>query len=198
MATGQAECLMPMIDDVMSAAGMSVRDLDRIAIANGPGTFTGARICVAAARALALVSDVPVVTISSLVLMARHPSIPGDSGRGLAIATDARRGEVYIQHVDRHTLEPLSPPALHSASDAAMVLGRNPIVVAGSGAKALADAARAQGIDATAILPDLVPDALDMLYCAASWQPISPVKPLYLRAPDAKPPTPSRFAGASA
>ncbi len=198
MALGQAERLLPMIDEVMSEAKLSFKDLDKIAITTGPGTFTGARICVSAARALALVSGTPIVTISSLALMARNPAIPGDSKRGLAIATDARRGEVYVQHIDRHTLEPLSPPAVYAVLDPAAALGHRPIVVAGSGAQALADEANAQGIDASAILPDLLPDALDMLFCAASWQSVSTVAPLYLRAPDAKPPSASPFAGAQA
>ena len=198
MALGQAERLLPMIDEVMSEAKLSFKDLDRIAITTGPGTFTGARICVAAARALALVSGTPVVTISSLALMARHPDIPGDKIRGLAIATDARRGEVYVQHIDRHTLEPLSPPAVYAVTDVAAALGHGPIAVAGSGAKSLVEEAKAQGIAAIAILPELLPDALDMLFCAASWQPESPVAPLYLRAPHAKPPARSPFAGAHA
>ena len=198
MAIGQAERLMPMIDEAMAEAKLSFQDLDRIAVTVGPGTFTGARICVSAARALALVSGTPIVTISSLALMAHHPSIPGANAGGLAIATDARRGEVYVQHIDRHTLQPLSPPAVYAVTDAAAALGPNPIVVAGSGAKALADAAQAQGLDAIAILPDLLPDALDMLFCAGSWRPAATVAPLYLRAPDAKPPAKSPFAGAHA
>ena len=52
MTTGQAERLMPMIEQVMADAGLAFSELQRIAIAAGPGTFTGARIAVSAARAL--------------------------------------------------------------------------------------------------------------------------------------------------
>jgi tRNA threonylcarbamoyladenosine biosynthesis protein TsaB len=76
------------------------------------------------------------------------------------------------------------------------LLGRKPIVIAGSGGALLAEAARKQGIDATPILPDLLPDALDMLFAAGELPASASVSPLYLRPPDAKPPSPSPFVGA--
>lgn len=76
------------------------------------------------------------------------------------------------------------------------MLGRDPIVIAGSGSEILGEAARGQGVAATAILPDLLPDALDMLFAAAELPVSASVRPLYLRPPDAKPPSPSPFVGA--
>ena len=195
MATGHAERLMPMIEAAMADAGMAFAELDRIAIAPGPGTFTGARIAVAAAKALALATGASVVAFTSLELMAMNPAVVAGGAATIAIATDARRGEVYFQQFDSRTLKALAPPRVLAIADAAAALGSRRVVVAGSGAAAVASAAQALGTEATAILPDLVPEAIDMLFAAAALPIATGVAPLYLRPPDAKPPAPSFFTG---
>jgi tRNA threonylcarbamoyladenosine biosynthesis protein TsaB len=198
MQKGHSERLMPMIETVMGEAGLQFKALDRIAVPFGPGTFTGTRICVSAARALALATGAQIVAISSLKLMAMSPRIPAAPTRRVAIATDARRGEVYLEVFDRHSLQSLVAPQCVAIADAVPFLGPDPIVIAGSGAAELAAAAHDAGIEATAILPDLLPDALDLLFPACEF-PLTPVlHPLYLRPPDAKPPAPSPFIGAGA
>ncbi|MBA2126370.1 tRNA (adenosine(37)-N6)-threonylcarbamoyltransferase complex dimerization subunit type 1 TsaB [Hyphomicrobium methylovorum] len=191
MQTGHAEQLLPMAKMVMAEAGLEFAALDRIAVTFGPGTFTGTRICVSAARALALATGAQIVALSSLRLMAMSARIPSAPTRRVAIATDARRGEVYLEVFDRHSLATLVPPSCRGIADAAETLGSEPIVVAGSGAKAVADAARASGVGAHDILPDLLPDALDVLFPACELPLTETLRPLYLRAPDAKPPSPS-------
>jgi tRNA threonylcarbamoyladenosine biosynthesis protein TsaB len=198
MQKGHAERLLPMIEAVMLEAGLAFGALDRIAVTSGPGTFTGTRICVSAARALALATGAPLVAVSSLKLMAMSPLIPAAATRRVAVATDARRGEVYLEVFDRHTLASVVAARCVAVSDAVSLLGRVPIVIAGSGGDDLARAARQQGIDATAIVPDLLPDALDILFAAAELPASATVRPLYLRPPDAKPPAPSQFVGAGA
>ncbi len=128
--------------------------------------------------------------------MAMSPRIPAAPTRNVAIATDARRGEVYLEVFNRHSLQSLGGPQCLTLADGAKKLAREPIVIAGSGAAELAAAAVHEGIDATAILPDLLPDALDMLFPACELPIVDVVAPLYLRPPDAKPPAPSPFAGA--
>lgn len=188
MSVGHAERLMPMIEAAMADAKLPFAKLDRIAVANGPGTFTGTRIAVAAARALALASGAQIVAYTSLNLMAMSPRIPAGRGRRLAIATDARRGEVYVQEFDRHSLAPKSAPALLETATAVTALNGGAITLAGSGAAALADVLRSAGIDAQGILPDLLPDAIDMLFAAGEAKRSADVAPIYLRPPDAKPP----------
>ncbi len=195
MATGHAERLMPLIESVMASVGMTFAELDRVAIASGPGTFTGARIAVAAARALSLATGATVVTVTSLELMAMNPAVVAGGAKTIAIATDARRGEVYFQQFDARTLKHLAPPSVLSYADAAAALGARSTVIAGSGAAAVADAAQATGGDVQAILADLVPEAIDMLFMSAGLPAGSNVTPLYLRPPDAKPPAPSPIAG---
>jgi len=196
MHKGHAERLLPMIEAVMAEAGLVFGALDRIAVSRGPGTFTGTRICVSAARALALATKAEIVSLSSLRLMAMSPYIPAAPTQRIAVATDARRGEIYFEVYDRHTLESVVAAQCREVSEAASLLGRKPIVIAGSGGALLAEAARKQGIDATPILPDLLPDALDMLFAAGELPVSASVRPLYLRPPDAKPPSPSPFVGA--
>jgi len=198
MQKGHAERLLPMIETVMAEAGLEFKSLDRIAVTYGPGTFTGTRICVSAARALALATGAEIVALSSLRLMAMSARIPAAPTRRIAIATDARRGEVYFEVFDRHSLQTVVEAQCAAIPDAANLLGPGPVVIAGSGAEQVAIAARRERIDATAILPDLLPDALDMLFPACELPISSVVRPLYLRPPDAKPPAPSPFLGAGA
>ncbi len=199
MVTGHAERLMPMISDVMGDARLSFGELDRIVIANGPGTFTGTRIAVAAARALALATGAQVVSVSSLELMGRSPRLPAGKGKTFAIATDARRDEVYIQVLSRHTLQPVSDPAVVALTHVAQVLSAHgTIVVAGSGAEKAAQAARSAGVEAEAICSDLLPDAFDVLFASFEMPAEATVTPLYLRPPDAKPPAPSALLGGPA
>ena len=193
MQVGQAERLMPMIEETMSDAKMTFDRLDRIAVTFGPGTFTGTRIGVAAARALSLVCGAPIVAVSSLSLMALNAQIANYEGRSLAIATDARRGEAYIERFDSRTFQSIGGPAVMSFADAARALGRTPALIAGSAAAAIATEAKTQGSDVRAVLPGLLPDALDMLFCAAALPITAKPSPLYLRPPDAKPPAPSPF-----
>lgn len=198
MQKGHSERLMPMIETVMAEAGLAFKSLDRIAVPFGPGTFTGTRICISAARALALATGAEIIAISALRLMAMSPRIPAAPTSRIAIATDARRDEVYLEVFDRHSLQTAVAPQCVAIADAARLLGPGPIVIAGSGAATLAAQAEGTGVEATAILPDLLPDALDMLFPACEL-PVAPVlRPLYLRPPDAKPPAPSRLVGAGA
>lgn len=198
MATGHAERLMPMIEDVMRDARLSFDELGRIVVTHGPGTFTGARIAVSAARALSLATGAPVTAISSLHLMALHPALTSGGEAPFAIAMDARRGEVYVQVFDPHGLSPLTPPQLLSYAAAAdLVAGVSYAgesaarIVAGSGAEAVAAEARRLDHRVEAVLPGLLPDAVDMLFVSFGWPVEDRVSTLYLRPPDAKPPRPS-------
>ena len=207
MEMGHAERLVPMIADALAAASLDLGQIDRIAVTNGPGSFTGTRISVAAARALALASAgrIEVVALSSLAVMARRagdllgrprhvgngPGGPdGQCPHHLAIAVDARRGEVYVQLFHDGGDCPLTEPLLLTFAQAAELGGMGPIDIAGSGAAAVAAAARERGRQATAHLPQLLPRAEELARLAIGVAPLeAPVRPLYLRPADAKPQT---------
>jgi tRNA threonylcarbamoyladenosine biosynthesis protein TsaB len=188
--TGHAERLVPMIDEAMGRAGATFAELDRLAVTVGPGTFTGTRIGIAAARGLALATGAEVVGASSLAVMAEvagHELGARAPDEDMAVAVDARRGEVYVQLFaagERNA----SSPMLLTVEDAARLGGGGPLLVVGSGAAAVAAAAERAGRPATARLAGLLPTASALARMAAGLAPAEgPLQPLYLRPPDAKP-----------
>ncbi len=84
--------LMPIIEALCTSLGLKIKDMDLIAVAGGPGSFTGVRIGLSAAKAFAQPFDIPVVMVSSLKGLAYN--LPGFDGIICPIL-DARRGEVY-------------------------------------------------------------------------------------------------------
>jgi tRNA threonylcarbamoyladenosine biosynthesis protein TsaB len=184
--TGHAERLIPMIGEAMQQARLNFDHLGRIAVTVGPGTFTGTRIGVAAARALALATGAQTVGVSSLAVMAevarREVTAPA-----LAVVVDARRGEVYAQLFGAGGgLDAKSPPQLLSIEDAAQI-GDGAMVFVGSGSAAVAAAARGRR-DAVARLPDLLPDAKALAHLGGALEASdAPLVTIYLRPPDAKP-----------
>jgi tRNA threonylcarbamoyladenosine biosynthesis protein TsaB len=183
--TGHAERLIPMIGEAMQQARLSFDHLGRIAVTVGPGTFTGTRIGVAAARALALATGAQTVGVSSLAVMAEVARREVTSA-ALAVVVDARRGEVYAQLFGAGGgLDAKSPPQLLSIDDAAQ-LGDGPIVFVGSGGTAVA-AVRSRR-EAVARLADLLPDAKALAHLGGALEASdAPLVPFYLRPPDAKP-----------
>ena len=186
--TGHAERLIPMVGEAMEEARVAFGDLDRIAVTVGPGTFTGTRIGIAAARSLALATSAPTVGVSSLAVMAEVASRTIDA-ETLAVVTDARRGEVYAQLFSgRGDRNADSEPLVLPIDDAAQIGGRGAITFVGSGAVAVAETAVRHGRDARAALPDLLPDAVALASIAAGLEASdTPLAPFYLRPPDAKP-----------
>ena len=91
MATGQAERLVVMLEEMLAEARIGWSDLSAIGVGIGPGNFTGIRISVAAARGLALSLGIPAIGVSRLEAVAfGHP-------RPVRTVVDARRGQVYAQ-----------------------------------------------------------------------------------------------------
>jgi tRNA threonylcarbamoyladenosine biosynthesis protein TsaB len=186
--TGHAARLIPMIGDVMREAQAGFEQIGKIAVTTGPGTFTGTRIGIAAARALALATGAKTVGVSSLAVMAEATRDKAGSGL-LAVTVDARRGEVYVQVFKAGPgLDAMTSPEVLPLDVAARIGGDAPITFVGSGAALVAEIAVRIGRDAQAMLSDLVPDATALARLAAQM-PASdaPLSPLYLRPPDAKP-----------
>ena len=86
--------LLPMAEDLLKNAGVKLSEVDRFAVAHGPGSFTGVRIGVAAVKGLAWASEKPAVGISTLEAMAWHGVAAGE-GSLICCAMDARRNQVY-------------------------------------------------------------------------------------------------------
>src|SRR5262249_17519560 len=87
--------LMPLIVDVLRRAGIGWEDVDRLAVGVGPGTFTGLRIGIATAKALARARDIPLVGVSSLQSLALSAGAWEGEGEVVLAVVDARRGEGF-------------------------------------------------------------------------------------------------------
>src|SRR5690349_21218975 len=101
--SGHAERLVPMIDETVRRSGLAFGEIDRLAVTMGPGSFTGVRVGVAAARALSLATSKPAVGVTSLAAMAheaRRRLSDASQGRRLVVAVDARAGLLYVQAFD--------------------------------------------------------------------------------------------------
>jgi tRNA threonylcarbamoyladenosine biosynthesis protein TsaB len=198
-ATGHAERLVPMIEAEMMRADLRFRDLARIAVTLGPGTFTGVRTGVAVARALRLSTNVEVVGTSSLAVMAHRIyeiSEGDDANRPVLIAVDARRGRLYAQLFGASALDALTQPAEVTAEAAAAMACQHGARLAGTGSRLVAEAA-----GGATILPiacdDLEPHASDLVWLAQSLAPLGEISPIYIRPPDAKPQSEKRLARTS-
>lgn len=187
---GHAEVLLPMIEEVMQGAGLEYADINRVAVTYGPGLFTGVRTGVAAARAFGVALECPVVGMSSLAVMAhRADLLIGKEPRKetLIVAVDARRDAIFMQQFAGAARHPVTEPMLVEIDKAAQMIANLDALAVGSGAELLRDAARARGADLATALPKLEPHARSLAMMAPTLQPLDPVRPLYLRAPDAKP-----------
>src|SRR6267154_3939425 len=99
MKRGHAEALMPLIARVIKEAGIAFASFDRIAVTTGPGSFTGLRVGLSAARGIALAADKPVVGLTTLAAYAAP--VVGENGEHPIIsAIDARHDHVYFQVVN--------------------------------------------------------------------------------------------------
>jgi len=178
MAKGHQERLGGLVRDVAAEAG-GFAGLDRIVVTVGPGSFTGLRVGLAFALGLGAALDRPVLGVTTLAALAG--SVEGATERPVLAAIDARRGEVYAQAFGG--AQPLGHPeafTLEAARDLARALG--PVWLVGSGAALLAEACPAAAIETLA-----APTPAGLV--AAARLADQPARPLYLRAPDATPPT---------
>jgi len=182
MARGHQERLAPMAEAVMRDARIPFSELTRIGVTVGPGSFTGLRVGIAFAKGLASALSLPAVGVGALEALAAQ-------ARGLVFAAiDARRDQVYLQAFDDG--EPLMAPDVLPLGTAAARLAEigqgRALTLVGTGAALLAGAAPGARIVAAEGC-----DARLVARLAAARTP-SPLRPLYLRTPDARRPAPVR------
>lgn len=181
MERGQSEVLVPMVAEVMAEAGAAFADLDLLAVTVGPGAFTGIRIGLSAARALALAAGKPLAGIATPEAIAAAIPVAERAGRSVLVALDSRRDEVWVQAFSAD-LEPLGEPhALLPLEAAKLVSG--PVVVAGDAAS-LVVPLMADGVMASSLG---APQAAQVAALAARrWVEGTalPPEPLYLRPAD--------------
>ncbi len=183
---GHAEHLMPMVRDVLAEAALKVAALDLIAVTTGPGTFTGIRVGLAAARGLALASGVPLLGVTSFAAVAAAVTPTERAGRTLVVAIESRRADIFVQTFGADGAA--ATPASVSPELLARWLPRGELLFAGDAAaraRAILDAA---GRGAMPARHDGPPDAAYVARAAlAVWRPGAmppPPSPFYLREPD--------------
>ncbi len=193
MTRGHAEALMPLVARVMEGAAFDFAALDRIAVTTGPGSFTGLRVGVAAARGFALASGKPAVGLSTLSALAA-PFIAANDARPVVAVVDARHGHVYLQMFGAGG-RTLVPPRLASIAEALRTAATAEPRLVGNAVRLLAAAWPAGERPPAAVEERAAPD-IDWVarLGAASVEVGAPPKPLYLRAPDAQPQDASRLA----
>lgn len=189
MRRGHAETLMGVVGDVMAGAKTSFAEIDHFAVTTGPGTFTGLRVGLSAARGYGAASGKPVLGFSTLQTVARA-LLPEMSPECLEIAviSEARREEVYAQFFDR-AWTPLTEPEVSTRTEVARQLavraGAAPTALLGTAAARVAELVPEAG-PLLEINPQ--PDARHLARLAEALQDPdrAPPTPLYLREADAK------------
>jgi tRNA threonylcarbamoyladenosine biosynthesis protein TsaB len=181
--------LMPIVEHILKNTGLTVADMDAIAVAAGPGSFTGIRIGVAAAKGLAFGADKPAVGVSTLAAMARNVAFAD----GLVIcAMDARRQQIYnaLFAAKDGSLTRLTPDRAIALADLAEELKDDPRpkTVVGDGARLCLDFLTEAGIACRLAPPHLVMQnamsvalEAEALAAAGGLVTAQALEPVYLR-----------------
>jgi tRNA threonylcarbamoyl adenosine modification protein YeaZ len=175
---GHAEHLMGIVDRVLTQAGKKLAMVERIAVTIGPGSFTGIRVGVAAARGFALALNIPTVGITTLKTMAAAQRVK-TPGRAVLAAMDAKRGEIYLQSFSAEG-EPLDDPRAVTIEEAQALVSTFDGEITGSAAPLLRP-------ELTGDYANSFPISIVARLGAAADPSSGKPKPLYLRGPDAKP-----------
>jgi tRNA threonylcarbamoyladenosine biosynthesis protein TsaB len=178
MERGQAEALMPMVQAVLDEAALGAAQLDFIAVTIGPGSFTGVRTGLAAARGLALAAGRPAMGVTSFAAVAEAVRAQA-GGRPLVVALESKREELFLQLVEPGGDGALVPPEEWRAfvPDAAFLAGDGAVRLAAALARPRTDILSAAAVDAAHVAT----------LAAGRWRAgvaVPPPRPLYLRAPD--------------
>ena len=187
--------LMPIVEHILKNTGIPMAQIDAVAVAAGPGSFTGIRIGVSAAKGLAFAIEKPAVTVSTLAAMARSVAFRD----GLIVcAMDARRNQVYnaLFEAKDGVLTRLTEDRAIGLTELTEELRNDPRpkTVVGDGGRLCADFLTAQGVECRLAPPHLVMQnamsvALEAEELAAKGQLQSAQEllPIYLRPPHAEP-----------
>ncbi len=193
MERGHAEALIPIVEQVMADAGLDFPALGRIAVTVGPGSFTGLRVGLSAARGFGLTARRPVVGVTTLAALAA-PFLAMDDSLPVVSAIDARHGHVFLQMFGAGG-RTLIAPRIMAAKDAARSAAIGAIRLVGSGAALVAEAWPPGETAPFSVDVQPAPDVAWVARLGAVADPArAEPRPLYLRAPDAKPQDGARIA----
>jgi len=185
LGRGHAEALLPMLERVVAKLDGGFAKIERVGVVTGPGSFTGLRVGIAAARAVGLAVGCPVVGVSTLAALAA-PLVAEAEGAPIAALVDARHGNLYFQLFSSEG-RPLADPAALSLEQAVARIGEEPVHLVGGPAgilqAALVKAARTVKSSLTEAVPDIV--SVAKLAVEADPRKARP-DPLYVKGADAR------------
>jgi tRNA threonylcarbamoyladenosine biosynthesis protein TsaB len=181
---GHAQSLLPLLQDALAEAGLDFGDIDRFAVTTGPGSFTGIRVALAAARGLALGTGKPAVGVTVFDAIAAQVAGNGIAAERLLVAIESRRATLFLQLYDA-AARPLGGPAMLAPDGIADWLGPGSVSLAGDAAWRVAAnlGNRVLPLDSA---PAFVDPAILAMIAAARATGASPA-PFYIREPDARP-----------
>ena len=193
MTRGHAEALIPLIERIMKESACEFSELDAFAVTVGPGSFTGLRVGLSAARGFGLATGKPVIGVSTLATLAA-PLLAIDDNIPVVAAIDARHGNLYIQMFGPGG-RILVTPRVMTIKDAVRAVAIGPARLTGSGAPLLAEAWPTSERPPLEIFPTATPDPVWLARLASVADPArSEPRPMYLKEADAKPQTAGRIA----
>ena len=186
MKRGHAEALMPLIARVVKDSGIGFPAFDRVAVTTGPGSFTGLRVGLSAARGIALAAAKPVVGLTTLTAYAAA-QVSEIGPHPIISAIDARHDHVYFQVVSGNG-SPLITPRIAPIEEALEASRFGAPLLVGNAAEILAERWPATAPPPALIDPQPAPDIAWVAWLGAAVDPdTAPARSYYLRAPDAKP-----------
>ncbi len=186
MVRGHAEALIPLIGRVLDRAEFTFDDIDRIAVTTGPGSFTGLRVGIAAARGIGLATGKPVVGLTTLAAYAA-PLIAAKEATAVVAAIDARHDHIYMQVFAANGRTVISARLVHMREALRFAATGSPRLI-GTGAKVLAAAWPPAERPPTSVDAATAPDIKWVARLGLAADPGGePPKPFYLRPPDAQP-----------
>lgn len=177
---GHVEVFPELLSDVLAQAHVTAADLHRIGVGVGPGSFTGIRIALAAARGFGLALNIPVCGVTSTMALASGyvGSFP------LLVAIDAHKGQIYGQWFSQQH-QPSSDLFVCAPHQLALPEGHHQLNVIGNGAQAITKLIPSRFAEVT---KQTAPEAFEIARIvgkqSSEW--ILPPRPIYLRQPDAK------------
>ena len=176
MVRGHADALPLMVEEAMRGVEGGFPALASVAVAIGPGSFTGIRVGLAMARAMGIALAIPVVGVSTLAAFAA-PLLSEPRTGIIAAAIDARHGAVYFQLFEASG-RPLGLPRCDTLRECVRAIGAGPAWFAGDAAALVASEAQRAGLpydlDAARVAPDIVALARRGLAVDPSKNPLRP------------------------
>jgi tRNA threonylcarbamoyladenosine biosynthesis protein TsaB len=186
MKRGHAEALMPLIGRVVTSSGTAFAELGRIAVTTGPGSFTGLRVGLSAARGIALAANIPAVGVTTLAAYAA-PVVSRNLEHPVVSAIDARHDHVYLQVVGGNG-SALVRPCVTPMTEALNAWRFGAPHIVGNAANLLAERWPPHVVAPVEVDAQAAPDIAWVGWLGAAVSPdTAPARPFYLRAPDAKP-----------